>query len=73
MVVTINVATMLQGVVLTSLWWAQGEAPPSHGSNVQFPQQPDQIGDQEASRVSRRVKRGCKLCIQGLLVPCGTC
>ena len=45
---------------LASSWQAQGQAPPSHGSHVQFSQQPNQICDQEESCNSGRVKRGCE-------------
>ena len=49
---------------------AQGQGLPPSGSDVQFPQQPDENSDQEESHVSRRIKRRHKLCIQGSVAYC---
>ena len=49
---------------LATSWRAQGQGLPPSGSDVQFPQQPDENSDQEESHVSGRIKRRCKLCIQ---------
>jgi len=56
---------------LASSQRAQDQAPPSCRNNIQISQQPDKISDQEELCISRRVKRGCKLRIQGGLVCCG--
>ena len=51
-------------------WRAQGQGPPPSGSDIQFSQQPDEISDQEESHFSGRIKRGCKLHIQGSVDYC---
>ena len=55
---------------LATLQRAQNQGLPPSGSDVQFPQQPDKNGDQEELHVSRRIKRRCKLCIQGSVAYC---
>jgi len=57
---------------VASSWQTQDKALSSHG-NIQISQQPDTNGNQEESRVSGRVERGCELCIQGGLVCCCVC
>ena len=48
---------------LAGLRQAQDQASPPCRNNIQFSQQPDQIGDQEELCISGRTERGSKLCI----------